>query len=415
MPTTFPNMGLQLPVRGAPGSGAWGDTLDANIQTLDAHDHSEGLGPRINPDGIEIDEDLSFAGFSPTGVRSVAFSVGAAVTGARKVYVGASGDLYYNESTSGTAIQLTSGTSLNAAGFVGGIGGDYTAVSALLDYDDSTDAYRLRQQVSASVRQFAYSQCGGVILMEYKAAGNPTAPTSGVTLASPAALASPYTITMPAAAPGSTQLVQMSSAGVLTASNTVANAVTFSGAVTASSTVGVTGALTTNAISATTVTASGVITAQAGLTCSANQSVTLSGTGDLKHGSRTLYQSATGGVPISGTYSPVESSNAIGWLLETTSKVVFLPIYGLRDGDSVVSFTVTGSSVAEPTFAIYSQTQGVSTVRAHTSANTIVTNGFTTLTLNAAYVLAADHLWIKVTSGAGSFEIRQIATVYTHP
>ena len=61
----------------------------------------------------------------------------------------------------------------------------------------------------------------------------------------------------------------MSSAGAVTANNTIANAVAMSASLTVGTTLGVTG----------------LITASAGLTASANQDVTISGTGRFKHGS----------------------------------------------------------------------------------------------------------------------------------
>ena len=60
--TTLPMMGLDLPVRGAPGSGVWDDTLDADLALIDSHNHSTGQGTAVPTAGININADLTFGG-----------------------------------------------------------------------------------------------------------------------------------------------------------------------------------------------------------------------------------------------------------------------------------------------------------------------------------------------------------------
>lgn len=282
--TTLPNMGIVLPTRGDAGSGEWHDTIDANYGREDAHDHSPGKGPRVPTNGISINADLTFASlYAPINLHRITFASIVALTSNNKsLFVNASDNELYWRSNAGANVKLTSGNALNVAAFVGGIGGDYSAVSALVDYDDATDTYRFRQETAASVRQFAKMKCADIQLVEYDPSGDASVPANTVTLKSPDALAGNYSVTMPAAAPGSTQIVQMDSSGVLTASNTIVNTLTlpatvagaadFTGAITMASTLGVTG----------------LITATAGVTAVANQHVTVSGTGRLKHGAREL-------------------------------------------------------------------------------------------------------------------------------
>lgn len=112
---------------------------------------------------------------------------------------------------------------------VGAIGGDYTSVGALVDFDNITDTYRFRQQIATAVRQYAKLRAGDLQLVEYKAAGDASVPSNAVTLKSPAALAASYAVTMPAALPGSQVAVQLQSDGDLVASNTFSDIVATGG------------------------------------------------------------------------------------------------------------------------------------------------------------------------------------------
>jgi hypothetical protein len=412
---TFPTMPLIMPTVGG-SSGSWGTLLASAFLVLDGHQHL-GVGSggaQIVSAAININADLTFASYSATNLRSATFAAGQAVSGVRKLYVGANSELYWNNSAAGAAIQLTSGTSLNVSAFIGGIGGDYTSVSAALNYDNSAARYTLK---AGGGTTWARVAAGEVRIHEH-------ASTSSiyVALAAPAGIASPYTVTFPAAVPGSTLLVQVSSAGVMTFSNTVVNAVTFSGAITPTGGIAAatfTGLITASAgitVSAGAATFAVAVTANAGVTCASNQHVTVSGTGEYKHGDKTIAQSGGGVIAVSsGTYGAGVSSDAPYWQLSTGGGIVYLQIQGIRTGDRVKSLKIVGLATQEPTLAIYTQAAGVSTVRAHTAANTIVTNGDTTLTLNAAYTLSSEHVWLKITSGASTFDVRQIVCTYDRP
>jgi hypothetical protein len=262
--TTLPSMSLVLPVRGAAGSGTWHNALDAALTLIDGHDHSPGKGPRINTDGIAIDDDLSFSSlYAPTALHRVSFSAVTTLTSNnRSLFVSATDNELYFRNNSGTNIKLTSGTSLNVAAFTGGIGGDYASVGAEVAFDDAGDRYTFKQN---SATGWARLASGEVRILE-----TGSGDSVYVGLAAPVALAASHTITLPLAAPGSTSLVQMDSSGVLTASNTVANAATFSSAVT------LTGGITNN------------VTLTLGATAAVNQSITVSGTGRYKHPAREL-------------------------------------------------------------------------------------------------------------------------------
>lgn len=245
--TTYPNLSLTLPTRGATGSGHWADVLDANTAKIDAHDHTSGKGLRIKSAALNIDGDVSFSStWAITALNRVSLSAVVAPIVNRSLFCkSADGELYWLSAT-GTQVKMTSGSSLNVAAFTGGIGGDYTAVAAALNYDDSAKRYTHK---GAAGTNWARLQSGPVRIAELD-----TAETVFVEQAAPAALAASYTMTWPTALPGSTLLAQIDATGQWIFSNTVSQ----------------------------------LITAGAGLTASANQHITVSGTGSFKHGTKTM-------------------------------------------------------------------------------------------------------------------------------
>ncbi len=188
---------------------AWAPIMDTAIrQTIDQHNHSGGSGVKVPTAGLKIDADVSWAfggaQFAITDLRAIDFSPqpasGMAALAGALFLNSADNELYYR-TFGGSNVKLTSGAALNVAGFAGGIGGDYTAVSALVVFDDATDAYWFQQQIGAAVRQFAKMRCADLQLFEFKAVGATPVPVQAVTLKSPAALAAGYALTMPAALP----------------------------------------------------------------------------------------------------------------------------------------------------------------------------------------------------------------------
>ena len=229
--TVLPNMGITLPTRGPAGAGLWEDTIDANYALEDAHDHSTGKGVRVPSAGLNINADIPFSSlYAPTQLHRVSFSsiAGGALTGShnKSLFVsdgtgGLSANELYWRTNAGNNVKVTSGSSLNIS-LAGAIGGDYSSVGAQLNYDDTGKRYTLSEGTVDSNR-WARLACGPLRLFEFN-----TTDIVYVEQVAPAALASSYTVTWPTAAPGATSLVQMDSGGVLTASNTVANALTFS-------------------------------------------------------------------------------------------------------------------------------------------------------------------------------------------
>jgi hypothetical protein len=221
-----PNMQLILPTPGG-DAGSWGDELNAAfVPLLDAHDHTTGKGVQITPPGLNLNADVSFQTHSATHLQSADFDeVAALSTGSRRLFWNSADHELYIRTAAGVNVKLTSGAGLNAT-LLGGIGGDYLSVGALLAFDDTTDRYLFQQEVSAAVRQFARLASADLDIYEFKAAGATPVPTRRVRLQSPVSLAADYAITMLAALPGAQSLLQVDNAGVLTASMTLPSAPT---------------------------------------------------------------------------------------------------------------------------------------------------------------------------------------------
>jgi hypothetical protein len=222
---TTPNMGMTEPTDHA-STDVWGLALNAALDVIDAHDHTTGKGVLVPSAALKINANVSWSfggtNYAITDAQAIDFTPVAAasiasLSSALFANASDSNNLYYRNSA-GTNVQVTSGNTLNIS-IVGGIGGDYASVGALFSFDDSTKRYLAQSE--GSPRPWSGLATADIDLYE-----KAVSITNKVTLKSPAALAGSYTLTFPAANPGSTQLWQVSSAGVFTASNTVANQVT---------------------------------------------------------------------------------------------------------------------------------------------------------------------------------------------
>lgn len=228
----LPNTGVITPVENG-DADAWDVITNSAWSNYDNHNHASGAGVQVPSAGLRINADVtwSFAGtsYAITAAKALDFAPTAAagMTGyASALFVNSTdaNNLYFRNEA-GTNVRITNGSTIDVT-IVGGIGGDYTAIGALVAYVDAGDQYTLQQQSSAGARQWAKLAAGDLSLYEYKAAGDPSAPFRAVTLKSPAALAAGYTLTMPAALPGAAALIQTTTGGVLSASNTLTANVT---------------------------------------------------------------------------------------------------------------------------------------------------------------------------------------------
>lgn len=116
-------MSLVLPTPGSGGTPGplWATMLNTVFNLLDAHTHRVGSGQLITTAALNINSDLTFAGFNLTNLKSARLASNGSILSSPSdlqcVYSGPSGNLYYNNAA-GTAVQITSGAGIYAAGVI---------------------------------------------------------------------------------------------------------------------------------------------------------------------------------------------------------------------------------------------------------------------------------------------------------
>lgn len=383
--SVLPNTGVTTPTVGG-SSGTWGTETNAAWSNYDDHDHSSGKGKRINTDAISIDADLTLASYGITNIGKAAFAaVTALAAGSKTLFVSSSDNELYWRTNAGTNVKLTSGTSLNVSAFVGGIGGDYTSAAAALNYDDANKRYTFR---TGGGTNWARIAGGGVRIYEHN-----TTDTVYVELAAPGALAASYTITLPLAAPGSTAIMQMDSSGVVSASNTVANAVTLSGGI------------------------ANNVTLTLGATAATNQDIAVSGTGDYNHGDKTLTLSATAYAWATGTTATI-STGPIR-VSAGAAADFYMPI-PLRVGDRVKSITIShygdgAADINNYTVVVTAASGGTSGIGVTTVSNPPASWVQTPLDLTDTTLAEGESLTLIVGLNATGIELGNVKVTYDHP
>lgn len=224
---TTGNMDLDLPVVGTTVGPTWATKVNTALTTISDHDHSAGNGSLITPAGMNINQDISFNSYAARNLLRTMYTDQASVFAdsavAYAVY-SVGGNLYWRTS-GGTDVQITDGAGLNFAS-LGTIGGDYGApgVNASVLYADSTKIYGFYQDSGISA----------AVLMGSLKLSNQVSGSNVVTI-STTNPTNNYTLTLPAALPASTAILQVSGSGTISYSNTISQAATFSADATFSS------------------------------------------------------------------------------------------------------------------------------------------------------------------------------------
>lgn len=367
MPTAY--MLITLPVEGG-SDDLWDSLLNEALELrIDGHRHITGEGRPIPVAGLNIDANLSIAGFSITNAASFDFTNGSLLaSGSYRLFV--SGGNAYFRNGSGFNVPITIGNAL-AMTTAGGFAGQYTSVSAEAAFIDASDSYTFKQQIGAAVRQYAMMESADLRMYEFKAHPAAAPPTTYVGLRSPAALASSYSLTFPGALPGSTLLQQVSAAGLISWSNTIANAVTLSA----------------------------LLTASLGITLAANQDITLpAGTGRLKQATDAISFPAQGTVETPGSAAWDYSNHYCASTAATRVVIrVALPAFTKV---TQVEFEIYGNGVCSITAnAVRVDAAGVNSVA---SASSTPAAAWVTLTINNAALEAAFTIVGQTFSGLAS-------------
>lgn len=204
--STTPYMNLTLPTVSVTPGPTYATENNTAFTTIDSHNHTSGQGIQIPTLGININANLSFATYYAIQLGNARFvnqgSPLATASDINCVYF-TGGNLYANDS-SGNQVQITAGGAVNtAAGNINGMGA--TTASVTYTVGNTTFTFWSNNNVPAAL------DVGAVVIRETGA----TSP-NGITLQSPSALASAYSLTLPTTvAATNNALVMSSTAGVL--------------------------------------------------------------------------------------------------------------------------------------------------------------------------------------------------------
>lgn len=335
----------------------WGVVLNAllgaNGGGIEAHNHSSGQGNPIPSSALAINADVSWASSAITALKTIEFTevAPASVTSyVDAIYVSSTDHNLYFLNNSNVPVQITEGNTLNIS-LVGGIGGDYSTVNALLSYNDASKNYWLQQE--GSPRAWAGLQTGDIQLFQ-----KAISISNAVTLKSPGSLAASYTVTWPAALPASTSLMQISSAGVMTASNALAS----------------------------------------------NQNLSLTGTGYVQRVTGPQYVCPLIAGTVVGTGSTVQNTGIFGGIDITTSSAnLNIPLYGIPAEVTITSIQVRCSALTG-TAQFQLKQVGIGSTTGNTSSSGAFIAA-TTVTLSTGFTGppgAAFAYYLNVTTGSGS-------------
>lgn len=202
------NMNLPIPVVGISTGPNYALSVDACFAVIDAHDHSNGNGVPITPNGININANFPLNNNSITEVKSVFFEDQVSLSALNSAYV-IDGDLYYNDNL-GNVIRITqSGSVAGASGTITGL----PSGTASASYNAGSGKFVFQSATSTG----ADIDAASIIVREKVASGN------GVTLSAATGLAAGYTMILPTALPASQKFMTLDNSGNVAASWAVDN------------------------------------------------------------------------------------------------------------------------------------------------------------------------------------------------
>lgn len=197
-------MSLPLPDPGVTPGPQWAQTINDALTIVDTHSHVAGEGVPITPAAMTINDHLTMNGFDLAAVNSLLLVDREEDITDRGVYA-KDGNLFYRN-TDGDAVQITNGDTI--AGATGSITGLVSPAGAV--FSSFTNAFSWTYDSN----KHAKSAHGDLQLFPYDGS---TAYTKSITVKSPVGLeaGTSYSMTLPVALPPSTEVLTISSSGVL--------------------------------------------------------------------------------------------------------------------------------------------------------------------------------------------------------
>jgi hypothetical protein len=280
------------------------------------------------------------------------------------------GNLYY-VSPSG-AVRITNGAALDAVSLRGITGAGYVA-PAEFQYDLGSITYKALSDVDTTPDTWAYLAARAVDVY-----GGATS-TNRVRLSWGGA--GSYTLTLPAALPGSKSILLMDAAGNVTASNTLDNSITLAN----------------------------------------DKHITLAGTGDYKHGEKTV-TTPFGSVAhaVTGTLSfstwVVGPPKVFSWQLSASGRCI-VAIPSLRTGWRLKKIKIQGSSgAAAVSAAVTRQLYDSSVAETAPASGGYNTVGYEEYTLSTPPTLVAgETVFVDILAGASAIDFTHITVTYDIP
>src|SRR5579863_10414929 len=203
--TVSPNMSLIIPTAGQDPGPQYALDINSSLTLIDQHNHSPGSGVQITPAGISITANLPFQNHAATGLSylslTAAGSASSVIQSISSAAASSINELWYTDSN-GVSTQLTSNGTVNAT------------IATPVGITTTASGFQFNKVTGGVATTVPAVMDVGSVIVRPTTAGT----TNGITLISPAVVGN---LTLPAQPSGSTKILQMTTAGVVTAAITV--------------------------------------------------------------------------------------------------------------------------------------------------------------------------------------------------
>lgn len=297
-------MGLVLPEPGTTPGPTWASEIVDAFESVDAHDHTTGKGTKVPSAGLNLNADVELNDNRLTEVRSVKFetTTGSLAGAAHARSLHWSGSSLIATTESGVEVAIITGGQMNPSA-AGGIGGDYSGSAAQWRYEAVNLTF-------VGYRDFPNLAHASLRTGPVKIVSESAGATNGVTLRVPTDISTSYNLRLPKVASSGTDVLTVTTAGVITGSKS----------------------LSVTRLDATIVSASNEIFAER---------VTIT-EADVRHADRTLMMSpTTANAPSTTDWASSVNANAPVWNHTTAvhGEQLFVPL-DVTVGDEITSVSV---------------------------------------------------------------------------
>jgi hypothetical protein len=206
IPVVTANMSLTEPGVGVTLSPSWALLMNANMATIDQHNHTTGMGVLVPVAGLNINADLPLNSHSLTLLNSAVFAGAVSGTPAVLSLYSNGTDLFYKD-INGNAIRLTqAGGPASGTGNIQGLPSTPTGDAGILWVNAQSTFQLLKDSGAVGANLDA-----GTLIVRYPGS-YPTPSGNYIALQAPTALATGYALTMSATLPATAAALLLTSA-----------------------------------------------------------------------------------------------------------------------------------------------------------------------------------------------------------